>query len=59
VGQRYLPAEQPGEGRAGPRRAAWALPTVLVLLAVALSVTVFRGAYEQAATPWRCGPTPG
>lgn len=48
-GQRYLPAEQ---GRAGggpePTRGRLGLPTVLVLAAVALSVTVFRGAYEQA-----------
>jgi POT family proton-dependent oligopeptide transporter len=62
VGQRYLPAEQspvtaePGPAGTTPCR----LPTtVLVLVGVALSVTVFRGAYEQAATPWRSGPTPG
>lgn len=49
-GQRYLPAEQ-GRVQAGaaePARGRMALPTVLVLAAVALSVTVFRGAYEQA-----------
>jgi len=48
-GQRYLPAEQKktdvapdaAKGRMG-------LPTVLALAGVALSVTVFRGAYEQA-----------
>jgi POT family proton-dependent oligopeptide transporter len=49
-GQRYLPPEPPravtpvqkaARGRMGPQ-------TVLVLAAVALSVTVFRGAYEQA-----------
>ena len=49
-GQRYLPAEQ-GRVQAAPAEVArgrMALPTVLVLAAVALSVTVFRGAYEQA-----------
>jgi POT family proton-dependent oligopeptide transporter len=53
-GQRYLPAEQ-GRARAAPTppaslaaRGRMGLPTVLVLAAVALSVTVFRGAYEQA-----------
>lgn len=48
-GQRYLPAEQ---GRVVAASAAprgrMGLPTVLVLAGVALSVTVFRGAYEQA-----------
>jgi POT family proton-dependent oligopeptide transporter len=53
-GQRYLPAEQ-GRVEAAPTlpaslaaRGRMGLPTVLVLAAVALSVTVFRGAYEQA-----------
>ena len=53
-GQRYLPAEQ-GRAETVPTAAAsvvargrMGLPTVLVLAAVALSVTVFRGAYEQA-----------
>ncbi len=56
-GQRYLPAEQgraeavptPAASIAAPMaaRARMGLPTVLVLAAVALSVTVFRGAYEQ------------
>lgn len=48
-GQRYLPAEQ---GRVAPQvagvRGGMGLPTMLVLAGVALSVTVFRGAYEQA-----------
>jgi POT family proton-dependent oligopeptide transporter len=48
-GQRYLPAEP---RRSDPRpevaRGRMGLPTVLVLAGVALSVTVFRGAYEQA-----------
>jgi len=48
-GQRYLPAEQARtENGSGPARGRMGLPTVLVLAAVALSVTVFRGAYEQA-----------
>jgi POT family proton-dependent oligopeptide transporter len=52
-GQRYLPAEQrkaDGAPSAAPRaaRGRMGLPTILVLAAVALSVTVFRGAYEQA-----------
>jgi len=53
-GQRYLPAEQ-GRAKAIPAlagsvvaRGRMGLPTVMVLAAVALSVTVFRGAYEQA-----------
>ena len=54
-GQRYLPAEQRkaesaptvAPGAAPATRARMGLPTVLVLAAVALSVTVFRGAYEQ------------
>lgn len=48
-GQRFLPQEQapaPLPDTSG-RRARMALPTLLVLAAVALSVTVFRGAYEQ------------
>jgi POT family proton-dependent oligopeptide transporter len=52
-GQRYLPAEQGKVETASlagsaTTRARMGLPTVLVLAAVALSVTVFRGAYEQA-----------
>jgi POT family proton-dependent oligopeptide transporter len=48
-GQRYLPAEQsPVRAEPGPAKGRMGLPTVLVLVAVALSVTVFRGAYEQA-----------
>jgi len=57
-GQRYLPGEQ-GRGEAVPTpaaagaaplaaRARMGLPTVFVLAGVALSVTIFRGAYEQA-----------
>lgn len=48
-GQRYLPAEQ-GRAVAAPAvaRGRMGLPTVMVLAGVALSVTVFRGAYEQA-----------
>ncbi|USQ94212.1 peptide MFS transporter [Caulobacter sp. RL271] len=48
-GQRYLPAEQ-GRTRGAPpvERGRLGLPTILVLAAVAMSVTVFRGAYEQA-----------
>ena len=48
AGQRYLPPEQPrqveekAEGRSGFER-----HTLLVLLAIGLSVTVFRAAYEQ------------
>lgn len=47
-GQRYLPAEQPrraekeSEGRQGFDR-----HTILILLGIGLSVTVFRAAYEQ------------
>jgi len=52
-GQRYLPAEQRKADGAptavtSVARGRMGLPTVLVLAAVALSVTVFRGAYEQA-----------
>jgi len=47
--RRYLPAEQRrAEKGPEPARGRLGLPTVLVLAAVALSVTVFRGAYEQA-----------
>ncbi|CAN5495265.1 peptide MFS transporter [soil metagenome] len=48
-GQRYLPPEPPRT--ALPQKAErgrMGLQTALVLAAVALSVTVFRGAYEQA-----------
>lgn len=48
-GQRYLPAEQGRTPDAPPvARGRMGLPTIQVLAAVALSVTVFRGAYEQA-----------
>ncbi|HJV41399.1 peptide MFS transporter [Caulobacter sp.] len=51
-GQRYLPAEQRKVDvvteTSGGARGRMALSTVLVLAGVALSVTVFRGAYEQA-----------
>jgi POT family proton-dependent oligopeptide transporter len=47
-GQRYLPAEQPrvAETISTPRE-GFDRHTVLVLLAIGLSVTVFRAAYEQ------------
>nr|WP_295113032.1 peptide MFS transporter [uncultured Caulobacter sp.] len=47
-GQRYLPAEQRATKAEPIARGRMGLPTVLVLAGVALSVTVFRGAYEQA-----------
>lgn len=47
-GQRYLPAEQKPTKAEPAARGRMGLPTVLVLAGVALSVTVFRGAYEQA-----------
>ncbi len=48
-GQRYLPTEPRRAGNdPEPVRGGMALPTAMVLAAVALSVTVFRGAYEQA-----------
>jgi POT family proton-dependent oligopeptide transporter len=47
-GQRYLPAEQKVTGRAWAAKGRMGMQTVLALVAVALSVTVFRGAYEQA-----------
>ena len=48
-GQRYLPPEPPREVTADSPATRWAdhRGAALVLLGVALSVTVFRGAYEQ------------
>ncbi|MDO9370201.1 MAG: peptide MFS transporter [Sphingopyxis sp.] len=48
-GQRYLPPEPPRAPTADMPPMRWAdhKGTFMVLLAVALSVTVFRGAYEQ------------
>ncbi|WP_309662431.1 peptide MFS transporter [Sphingomonas sp.] len=49
AGQRHLPPEPPRDRTtaAGQAKGRMARETVLALLAVALSVTVFRGAYEQ------------
>ena len=48
VGQRHLPAEQPKAAEAAnENRRGFDRQTVLVLLGIALSVTVFRAAYEQ------------
>ena len=48
-GQRYLPTPKPRvrAGRDGATRPAFDRATILLLVAVALAVTVFRGAYEQ------------
>lgn len=48
-GQRYLPAQErfPGVARQADPRARFPRRTAMLLLAVALAVTVFRGAYEQ------------
>ncbi|WP_419815624.1 peptide MFS transporter [Glacieibacterium sp.] len=48
-GQRYLPSQAAAEpvATAQEPRAKFARNVVLVLLAIGLSVTVFRGAYEQ------------
>ena len=48
-GQRYLPVEEPRTVAATrrPRFEGFTRDTVIVLLAIALSVMVFRGAYEQ------------
>ena len=47
-GQRYLPPERSRTARTAPAdRGRFDRTTVLLLMAVALSVTVFRGAYEQ------------
>ena len=48
-GQRYLPPEPPRQRDSVERRAGISMPrqTILALVAVALAVTVFRGAYEQ------------
>lgn len=48
-GQRYLPAEKPmAEARRGVAAGGgFTRATVLLLVAIALSVTIFRGAYEQ------------
>lgn len=48
-GQRYLPqqSQNPPVERGRARRIGFPRKTLLLLLAIALSVTVFRGAYEQ------------
>ena len=48
-GQRYLPAQarHPAAERAAAPRMSFPRPTLLLLLAIGLSVTVFRSAYEQ------------
>lgn len=48
-GQRYLPAEKPmAEARRGVATGGgFTRATLLLLVAIALSVTIFRGAYEQ------------
>ena len=49
AGQKYLPPEQPRDltPKAKAERVGFSRDTVLLLLGIALSVTVFRGAYEQ------------
>ena len=49
AGQKYLPPEQPRDitPKAKAQRVGFSRDTVLLLLGIALSVTVFRGAYEQ------------
>ena len=49
AGQRYLPPEHPRDitPKAKAQRVGFSRDTVLLLLGIALSVTVFRGAYEQ------------
>jgi proton-dependent oligopeptide transporter, POT family len=48
AGQRYLPAEEPRQASTGPQdRSGFDRNTILVLLGIGLSVTVFRAAYEQ------------
>ena len=49
AGQKYLPPEQPRDitPKARAQRVGFSRDTVLLLLGIALSVTVFRGAYEQ------------
>ena len=49
AGQKYLPPEQPRDTtrKAKAQRVGFSRDTVLLLLGIALSVTVFRGAYEQ------------
>ena len=49
AGQRYLPAQtrHPAVERGAAPRARFDRQTVLLLLAIAAAVTVFRGAYEQ------------
>ena len=48
AGQRYLPAEEPRETEAPVEpRQGFDRQTILVLLGIGLSVTVFRAAYEQ------------
>ena len=48
-GQRYLPVEAPRrtDNPKSPGFSGFGRDTLIVLLAIALSVTVFRGAYEQ------------
>jgi POT family proton-dependent oligopeptide transporter len=48
-GQRYLPSQSPRQpiARSAAPRVRFPRKTILTLLAIALSVTVFRGAYEQ------------
>jgi POT family proton-dependent oligopeptide transporter len=48
-GQRYLPPEPPRNAApvAGAVRVRFGRDTIIALVAIALSVTVFRGAYEQ------------
>ncbi len=47
AGGKYLPVERPAPAADTPRRPSAARDTILLLLAVGLAVTVFRGAYEQ------------
>ncbi len=48
AGQRYLPVEQPRQAEADHQvRTGFDRHTILVLLGIGLSVTVFRAAYEQ------------
>ena len=49
AGQRHLPPEQPRNltRQAQADRVGFSRDTILLLLGIALSVTVFRGAYEQ------------
>jgi POT family proton-dependent oligopeptide transporter len=58
AGQKHLPPEQPRQAAANDdARKGFDRRTILVLLGIGLSVTVFRAAYEQVGVRSRCGQT--